>query len=155
MPFFRQCSALVCVCVCVTAVFRCFHIEGFSMFSHRKIAESSGFFCSLWKCPNEHFGLLFRDLSHSRDRRFDLAGSAFDFGGLWAADRHRSFASVSENDHRSTHSTREAKNWVVLGPNGQFRALGKAAILAFFLDRSLVVQRVSFVWACSQFWRPS
>ena len=48
---------------------------------------------SLWKCPNEHFALLFRT-PHTRDRRFDLAGSAFDFDRLSAADRRRSFASV-------------------------------------------------------------
>ena len=59
----------MCVCVCV---------RGFSMFSHRKIGESSCFFCSViflgwWlsfepnfeahlalEVPNEHFGLLFR-----------------------------------------------------------------------------------------------
>ena len=93
----------MCVCVCD---------RGFSMFSHRKIAESSCFFCSViflggWlsfepnfeaqlalEVPQRAFRPSFSDPSHSRDRRFDLAGSAFDFGGLSAADRCRSFASV-------------------------------------------------------------
>ena len=35
------------------------------------------------------------------------------------------FRQCSENDLRSTHSTREAKNSVVLHPNAQFRALEK------------------------------
>ena len=35
------------------------------------------------------------------------------------------FRQCSENDLRSTHSTREAKKSVVLHPNGQFRALEK------------------------------
>ena len=91
---------------------RCVCDRGFSMFSHRKIAELSCFFCSViflsgWlsfepnfeaqlalEVPQRAFRPSFSDLSHSRDRRFDLAGSAFDFGGLSAADRCRSFASV-------------------------------------------------------------
>ena len=82
------------------------------MFSHRKIAESSVFFCSViflggWlsfepnfeaqlalEVPQRAFRPSFSDPSHSRDRRFDLAGSDLDFGGLPAADRCRSFANV-------------------------------------------------------------
>ena len=93
----------MCVCVCV---------RGFSMFSHRKVAESSCFFCSViflrwWlsfepnfeaqlalEVPQRAFRPSFSDPSHSRDRRFDLAGSAFDFDRLSAADWCRSFASV-------------------------------------------------------------
>ena len=96
-------SLILCVCVCV---------RGFSMFSHRKVAESSGFFCSViflgwWlsfepnfeaqlalEVPQRAFRPSFSDPSHSRDRRFDLAGSAFNFDRLSAADRCRSFASV-------------------------------------------------------------
>ena len=96
-------SLILCVCVCV---------RGFSMFSHRKIAESSGCFCSViflgWWLSFEHnfeaqlalevpqraFRPSFSDPTHSRDRRFDLAGSSFDFDRLSAADRCRSFASV-------------------------------------------------------------
>ena len=72
------------------------------MFSHRKIAESSGFFCSViflggWlsfepnfeaqlalEVPQRAFRPSFSDPSHSRDRRFDLAGSASDFDRLSA-----------------------------------------------------------------------
>ena len=88
--------------------------RGFSMFSHRKVAESSaaGFFCSVlflgwWLSfePNFEAQLALEVpqralrpsssvLSHSRDRRFDLAGSACDYDRLSAADRCRSFASV-------------------------------------------------------------
>ena len=82
------------------------------MFFHRKVAESSGFLCSViflgwWlsfepnfqaqfalEVPQRAFRPSFSDPSHSRDRRFDLAGSAFDFDRLSAADRRRSFASV-------------------------------------------------------------
>ena len=46
--------------------------------------------------PQRAFRPSFSDPSHSRDRRFDLAGSAFDFDRLSAADRCRSFASVRE-----------------------------------------------------------
>ena len=122
MPFFRQCSEndlrsthstreakninslILCVCVCVCPRF--FDV------SHRKVAEWSGFFCSViflgWclsfepnfeaqlalEVPQRAFRPSFSDPSHSRDRRFDLAGSAFDFDRLSAADRCRSFASV-------------------------------------------------------------
>ena len=127
----------MCVCVCV-----CVCDRGFSMFSHRKIAESSCFFCSViflggWlsfqpnfeaqlalEVPQRAFRPSFSDPSHSRDRRFDLAGLAFDFGGLSAADRHRSFAS----DRKMTSEARirrEKQNSVVLHPNGQFRGLEK------------------------------
>ena len=102
-------SLILCVCVCVCV---CVCDRAFSMFSHRKIAESSGFFCSViflgwWlsfkpnfeaqlalEVPQRAFRPSFSDPSHSRDRRFDLAGSAFDFDRLSAADRCRSFASV-------------------------------------------------------------
>ena len=112
------------------------------MFSHRKIAESSGFFCSVtflggWlsfepnfeaqialEVPKRAFRPSFSDPSHSRDRRFDLAGSAFDFGGLSAADRCRSFASVRKRSPKHTFDER-SKNSVVLHPNGQFRGLEK------------------------------
>ena len=105
----------------------CVCVRGFSMFSHRKVAESSGFFCSViflgwWLSfepnfeaqfalgvPQRAFRPSFSDPSHSRDRRFDLAGSAFDFYRLSAADRMPFFRQCSENDLRSTHSTREAK----------------------------------------------
>ena len=83
-----------CVCVCV-----CVCDRGFSMFSHRKIAELCCFFCSViflggWlsfepnfdaqlalEVPQRAFRPSFSDPSHSRDRRFDLADSAFDFEG--------------------------------------------------------------------------
>ena len=100
-------SLILCVCVCV-----CLCDRAFSMFSHGKIAESSCFFCSViflgwWlsfepnfeaqlalEVPQRAFRPSFSDPSHSRDRWFDLAGSAFDFDRLSAADRCRSFASV-------------------------------------------------------------
>ena len=100
---------------------------------------------SLWKCPNEHFGLLFRTPSHSRDRRFDLAGSAFDFDRLSAADRCRSFASVRKMTSEA-RIRREEQKFGRSACKRSVYSLGKAAILAFFLDRGLVVQRVSFVW---------
>ena len=55
----------------------------------------SGFEAQLaLEVPQRAFRPSFSDPSHSRDRRFDLAGWAFDFDRLSAADRCRSFASV-------------------------------------------------------------
>ena len=99
------------------------------MFSHRKVAESSGFFCSDiflggWLSFEPIFEALialavlqrayrppFPDPSHSRDRRFDIAGSAFDFGRLSAADRHRSFASVRKMTTEARIQREKQKNW--------------------------------------------
>ena len=83
-PFGRRTKSSVCVCVCVcVCVFVC--DRAFSMFSHRKIAESSGFFCSViflgWRIsfepnfeaqlalevPQRAFRPPFSDPSHSRD----------------------------------------------------------------------------------------
>ena len=153
----------MCVCVCVRA---------FSMLSRRKVAESSGFFCSViflggclsfepnfeaqlaLEVPQRAFRPSFSNPSHSRDRRFDLAGSAFDFDRLSAADRCRSFASVRKMTSEARIRRAKQKN------------------------RSFCIQTVSFEpWrsrhfgllsrpgpcrsesvlclACSQFWRPS
>ena len=92
------------LCVCVSAVFRCFHIE---KSPSRPVSFAQWFswvggfllslilrLNSLWEVPQRAFRPSFSNPSHSRDRRFHLAGSAFDFGGLSAADRCRSFASV-------------------------------------------------------------
>ena len=99
---------------------------------------------SLWKCPNEHFGLLFRTPHTQEIDGLTLPGRPSTLVGC----RPRIDAVLSPvfgKDLRSTHSTREAKirsfciQTVSLEP-------GEAAILAYFLDRGLVVQRVSFVW---------
>ena len=100
---------------------RCFQLRMWE-----KVAESSGFFCSViflgwWlsfepnfearlalEVPQRGFRPSFSDPSHSRDRRFDLAGSAFDFDRFLAADRCRSFASVRKMTSEA-RITREAK----------------------------------------------
>ena len=55
------------------------------------------------------------------------------------------FRQCSEDDHRSTHSTREEKILVVLCPNGQFRALEKPPFWPSFSTGALSF-RVSFFW---------
>ena len=108
------------------------------MFSHRKVAESSGFFCSdtflaggwlsfepifeaviVLEVPQRAYRPPFPDPSHSRDRRLDLAGSAFDFGGLSAVDRHRSFASV----RKMTTEARIRREKQKIGRSGSKRAV--------------------------------
>ena len=107
------------------------------MFSHRKIAESSCFFCSViflggWlsiepnfeaqpalRVPQRAFRPSFSDPSHSKDRRFDLAGSAFDFDRLSAADRCRSFASVHAFDE-----IEKQKNWLFWVQTGSLEHWG-------------------------------
>ena len=147
-------------------------VRGFSMFSHRKVAESSCFFCSViflgwWlsfepnfeaqlalQVPQRAFRPSFSDLSHSRDRRFDLAGSAFDFGGLSAPDRCRSFASVRKmtSEARIRGEKQKIRSFCIqtlsLGPwrSRHFRLL--------FRPGSCRSESVLFL-ACSQFWRPS
>ena len=112
------------------------------MLSHRKVAESSGFFCSViflgwWlsfepnfeaqlalEVPQRAFRPSFSDPSHSRDRRFDLAGSAFDFDRLSATDRCRSFASVRKMTSEA-RIRREKQKFGRSACNAQFRALEK------------------------------
>ena len=132
----------MCVCVCV---FVCVCDRAFSMFSHRKIAESSCFFCSVifqgwWlsfepnfeaqlalEVPQRAFRPSFSHSSHSRDRRFDLAGSAFDFDRLSAADIDAVLSPVfGKRPPDPKHAFEErSKNSVVLHANAQFRALEK------------------------------
>ena len=156
-------SLILCVCVCD---------RGFSMFSHRKIAESSCFFCSViflggWlsfepnfeaqlalEVPQRAFRPSFSDPSHSRDRRFDLAGSAFDFGGLSAADRHRSFTSVRKmtSEARIRREKQKIRSFYIqtvsLEP-WRSRHFG-------LLSRPGPCRSESVLClACSQFWRPS
>ena len=107
----------MCVCVCVCD-------RGFSMFSNRKDAESSGFFCSDiflggWLSFEPIFEVLIALEVPQRAYRPPLCTCTTPGHCL-------------ENDHRSTHSTREAKNWSFWVQTGSLEHL---AILAFFLDR--------------------
>ena len=79
---------------------------------------------SLWKCPNEHFGLLFRTPHTQEIDGLTLQGRPSTFDRLSAADQCRSFASVRKITSEA-RIRREKQNSVVLGPNGQFRALEK------------------------------
>ena len=56
------------------------------------------------------------------------------------------FRQCSENDLRSTHSTREEKNSVVLCPNGQFRALEKPPFWPSFSTGALSFRECPFFW---------
>ena len=111
-------SLILCVCVCVSAVFRCFHIEkspsrpvSFAQW----FSWGGGFLLSLisrlnslWKCPNEHFGLLFRTPHTQEIDGLTLPGRPSTLIGC----RPRIDAVLSpvfSYDLRSTHSTREAK----------------------------------------------
>ena len=142
------------------------------MFSHRKIAESSCFFRSViflggWlsfepnfeaqlalEVPQRAFRPSFSDHSHSRDRRFDLAGSACDFGGLSAADRSRSFASVRKmtTEARIRREKQKIRSFCIqtvsLEPwrSRHFGLLSRPGPCRSESVLSL---------ACSQFWRPS
>ena len=100
---------------------------------------------SLWKCPNEHFGLLFRTPHTQEIDGLTLPGRPSTLIGC----RPRIDAVLSPVFGKlpPKHAFDErSKNSVVLHPNAQFRALEKPPFLAFFLDRGLVVQRVSFFW---------
>ena len=147
-------------------------VRGFSMFSHRKVAESSGFFCSViflgwWlsfepnfeaqlalEVPQRAFRPSFSDPSHSRDRRFDLAGSAFDFDRLSAADRCRSFASVRKmtSEARIRREKKKIRSFCM-----QTLSLEPWKSRHFgLLSRPGPCRSESVLClACSQFWRPS
>ena len=56
------------------------------------------------------------------------------------------FRQCSENDLRSTHSTREEKNSVVLCPNAQFRALDKPPFWPSFSTGALSFRECPFFW---------
>ena len=104
--------------------------------------------------PQRAFRPSFSDPSHSRDRRFDLAGSAFDFDRLSAADRCRSFASVRKMTSEARIPREKQKNSVVLHPNGQFRTLEKPPFWPSFSTGPCRSESVLCL-ACSQFWWPS
>ena len=69
--------------------------------------------------PERAYRSPFPDLSPSRDRRFDLAGSAFDFGTLSASDGHRSFASVLKMTTEDPNRREKQK----IGRSGSKRAV--------------------------------
>ena len=64
---------------------------------------------SLWKCPDQRFGLLSPSLTYI-DRRSVNVRVRFRFRWVLAADRRRFYRQCSDNDPWSTLSTREAKN---------------------------------------------
>ena len=154
-------SLILCVCD-----------RGFSMFSHRNIVELSCFFCSVifrggWLSsePNfesqlalevqqQAFRPSFSDPSHSRDRRFDHAGSAFDFDRLSAANRHRSFASVRKmtSEARVRREKQKIRSFCIqtvsLEP-WRSRHFGLRSRPGLCRSESVLCL------ACSQFWRPS
>ena len=143
------------LCVCLTAVFRCFHIEKspsrpvsfaqwFSWgggFLLRLISRLN----SLWKCPNEHFGLPFRTPHTQEIDDLTLPGRPSTLIGC----RPRIDAVLSPvfGKWPPKHAFDErSKNSVVLHANAQFRALEKPPFWPSFSTRALVVERVSFVW---------
>ena len=120
----------VCVCVCVSAVFRCFHIEkspsrpvSFAQW----FSWGGGFLSrlnSLWKCPNEHFGLLFRTPHTQEIDGLTLPGRPSTLIGC----RPRIDAVLSPvfGKWPPKHAFDErSKNSVVVHANAQFRALEK------------------------------
>ena len=124
----------MCVCVCVSAVFRCFHIEkspsrpvSFAQW----FSWGGGFLLSLisrlnslWKCPNEHFGLLFRTHHTQEIDGLTLPGRSSTLIGC----RPRIDAVLSPvfGKWSPKHAFDErSKNSVVLHANAQFRALEK------------------------------
>ena len=124
----------MCVCVCVSAVFRCFHIE---KSPSRPVSFAQWFSCgggfllslisrlnSLWKCPNEHFGLLFRTPHTQEIDGLTLPGRPSTLIGC----RPRIDAVLSPvfGKWPPKHAFDErSKNSVVLHANAQFRALEK------------------------------
>ena len=133
------------------------------MFSHRKVAESSGFFCSViflgwWlsfepnfeaqlalEVPQRAFRPSFRTPHTQEIDGLTLPGRPSTLIGC----RPRIDAVLSPVFWKMTSEARIRREKQKFGRSACKRSvysLGKAAILAFFLDRGLVVQRVSFVW---------
>ena len=142
------------MCVCVSVLFRCFHIENspsrpvsfaqwFSWgggFLLRLISRLN----SLWKCPNEHFGLLFRTPHTQEIDGLTLPGRPSTLIGC----RPRIHAVLSPvfGKWSPKHAFDErSKNSVVLHPNAQFRALEKPPFWPSFSTGAL-----SF-WECPLF----
>ena len=122
------------MCVCVTAVFRCFHIEkspNCPVSFAQWFSWVGGFLLSLisrlnslCKCPNEHFGLLFRTPHTQEIDGLTLPGRPSTL--IDCRPRIDAVLSPVFGKWPPKHAFDErSKNSVVLHPNGQFRALEK------------------------------
>ena len=145
-------SLILSVCVCVSAVFRCFHIE---KSPSRPVSFAQWFswgggfllslisrLTSLWKCPNEHFGLLFRTPHTQEIDGLTLPGRPSTLIGC----RPRIDAVLSPvfGKWPPKHAFDErSKNSVLLHANAQFRALEKPPFWPSFSTGALSFRECS------------
>ena len=101
--------------------------------------------------PQRAYRPPFPDPSPSRDRRFDLPGSVFEVVGRGSTPF---FRQCSENDHRSTHSTREAKNWSFWVQTGSLEHWRSRHFGLLSRPGPCGSHDGELCLACSQFWRP-